>query len=155
MTFPLGASFMNINARYYLARSKARDTDALSFDVIDRALELQFRPAVVFSNGTEQECREWVTRNCDEPGEHTPGDWKVETTETQIGHAHKITPVFCCLYVDHRNIAEKDAKTRTAKADAQLMATAPKLLALLEQYHNCLPTKESGKLIAEARGWQT
>lgn len=100
---------LNINARYYLAPSRAPMADETAFDVIDRALEYNHRPAVVFSNGTEEECREWVERNYE-------------------------TPSFedSCFF---------------------LITTAPKLLALLEQYHSAMPTKESGALIAEAKGW--
>jgi hypothetical protein len=110
---PKGSGKIEINARYYLTRSYlASLTEEKAFDVIDRARELQFLPTVVFSNGNERECREWVERNCDEP-------------------------VHVCQL--HGAI--------------QLAITAPKLLALLEQYHQSFPTKESGKLIAEARGW--
>lgn len=48
----------------------------------------------------------------DETAKPTPGPWEVITVPTQIGHAHKIAPIGACLYVDHRNATEKDAKTR-------------------------------------------
>lgn len=62
----------------------------------------------------------------------TPGPWTVETVATQIGHAHKIMPVHACLYVDHRDAKEKDMKTHTAHADANLIAAAPELYIACE-----------------------
>jgi hypothetical protein len=64
---------------------------------------------------------------------HTPGPWNVETVKTSIGHAHKITPTNTCIYVDHRNESERDEKTRTALANARLIAAAPDLLAALRK----------------------
>lgn len=141
---------ININARYRLEPSKADPHAAC--DVIDRARELQFQPAIVFSNGSEQECRAWVLRNCEEPGEHTPGPWSY--SEFSCNTSNKSVRCRCgemiaMMYTlaNHSCTEGKDA------ANAHLMATAPKLLALLEQYHASMPTKESGKLICEARNW--
>jgi hypothetical protein len=135
---------ININARYYLQPILASVPN--SYNVIDRALGYNHRPAVVFSNGTEKECREWVVRNCEEPVEHSPAPWKLGEqcrNEREKGELHY--PIFwedcgCCAHVFRKN-------------DAALISTAPKLLALLEQYHAAMPAKESGALIAEAKGW--
>lgn len=66
--------------------------------------------------------------------QHTPGPWHVETVKTSIGHAHKILPPHACLYVDHRGINEKDAKTIEAAANAQLIASAPELLNAAKKF---------------------
>lgn len=55
---------------------------------------------------------------------NTPLPWTLETVPTSIGHCHKIMPLRACLYVDHRDVANKDAKTVTAKADADLIVRA-------------------------------
>lgn len=56
---------------------------------------------------------------------HTPGPWSVETVKTQVGHCHQILPIKACLYVDHRDMRQRDARTLKAKADAALIAAAP------------------------------
>lgn len=55
---------------------------------------------------------------------HTPTPWSFETVKTQVGHAHKLTPINACLYVDHRDAAEKDQKTLEAAANINLIVTA-------------------------------
>lgn len=119
---------ISINARYSLEPTITPLGDG--FDVIDKALVLQFKPAVVFSNGTEAECREWVERNCEEPKSHTKGSFEY-----------------------FKWLLSQEHEGAFPKQDLALAATAPKLLALVEQYHQSFPTKESGALIAEARGW--
>ena len=62
----------------------------------------------------------------------TKGPWHVETVKTSVGHAHKILPHNTCLYVDHRDSREVDAKTVTARANAYLQAAAPEMAEALE-----------------------
>lgn len=132
-----GLSDHDINARYYMQGA------ARSYDVIDRALELQFVPAIIFSNASEAECREWVLRNCEEPVEHTPGEWF--KTRTSNGWA---------ISAPGETIALTSGPAdEITGANANLLVASPKLLALLEQYHQSFPGKESGKLICEAKGW--
>lgn len=135
---------ININVRYYLAPSRVAMADKTKdWDVIDRALEYHQKFATVFSNGTEAECREWVLRNCEEPVEHTKLPIKIvvrpELSWPLSFQAPNGLFVGCC----------------SNSADAALFVTSPKLLALLEQYHQSFPSKESGKLICEAKGWTT
>lgn len=140
---------ININARYYLAPTPKklgdRSGDAQSFDVCDRTRELQFIPAVIFSNASEHECREWVLRNCEEPVEHTKGPWKrrFKGSCTIMGCKGRIIAPWSPDISD----------SRESDANAALISSSPKLLALLEQYHQSFPSKESGKLICEAKGW--
>lgn len=63
---------------------------------------------------------------------HTPGPWAVSTVPTSIGHTHKIEPIGARLFVDHRDKAEKDAKTLTALANAHLIAASPDMYAALQ-----------------------
>lgn len=154
---------IEINSRYYLRPIFA--TRDKNFNVIDRARELRGDPnTCLFSNGSEAECREWVLRNCEEPVEHTPGPWKwwdrksgrplkydlAKLISGESDQSHNGETIFtnyggagiCALGTGKRE-----------KANAALIKTAPKLLALLEQYHQSFPSKESGKLICEARNW--
>lgn len=146
----MNSAAININSRYYLS---PMESNRKAFNVLDRARELQFLPAIIFCNGTEQECREWVLRNCEEPGEHTKGPWEIDTemgtpwNVTACNGNVNIALVLAVSAEDRRNMAPIRA------ANAHLLKTAPALLALLEQYHRSMPTKDSGKLICEARGW--
>lgn len=144
------AERIEINTRYYLNPANPAFQYEVTYDVIDRALEYNFKPAVVFSNGTEAECREWVLRNCEEPVEHTPEPWAMHYDNDVGADDESFTQWFDAgparIYFNQRHES-------VAKANAVLVITVPKLLALLEQYHDSFPTKESGKLIAEARGW--
>lgn len=152
---------MNINARYYLRPVSEHDSFKVDFNVIDRARELQFLDGVIFSNGTEAGCREWVLRNCEEPREHTPGEWRADN-KGNVSYAgledflrsrpdaiviNVPAPPFALGQCGAIVLGDK------SKVDAALISTAPKLLALLEQYHQSFPSKESGKLICEAKSW--
>lgn len=139
-----------INARYRLEitrvpwTSPSPEPPQFNYDVIDKARELQFLDGVIFSNGTEQECRDWVLRNREEPGEHTKGDWQV--IPGQDGTSWDVSPL---------ELSDgEQGYGMLLKPDACLIATSPRLLALLEQYHQIFPSKESGKLICQARGWE-
>jgi hypothetical protein len=158
---------ININSRYYLTPVEwqfPKPDDKKAFDVIDRALEYQFRPAVVFSNGTGKECRDWVLRNTDEPGEHSPGPWKWWDKNSGRPNNYDLTKLISgktdqdhdghTIFTNYGGEGDDALGTSPRdRANAALLKTAPKLLALLEQYHSSMPTKESGKLICEARGW--
>lgn len=149
----MNSASININARYYLAPF-SNWSRGQSWDVIDRARELQFLPAIIFSNGTETECREWVLRNCEEPGEHTKGPWRYT-------RKYSITATLCeWPENEHGGKFASDMVAQVTErldsdfaANAHLISTAPELLALLEQYHSSMPTNESGKLICQAKGW--
>lgn len=169
---------IEINARYYLSHQGHR-LQPNSFDVIDRALLLQFKPAVIFSNGTEAECRDWVLRNCEEPVEHTKGEWAIRQANDgqrfyiesdcdsralqEWRKKHPGTDSFrgvsiCHASVHYNGSGEKFGPLiildkQEAEANAALLKTAPKLLALVEQYHQSFPSKDSGRLICEAKGW--
>lgn len=146
-----------INARYRLDPSIAPMADEKALDVIDRARELQFIPAVIFSNGTETECREWVLRNCEEPVEYTPGDWQVAYWLGTINDgSHQALAVWPADIVEPFRgepiclVSDSNTEDAQDKANAALISTAPKLLALLEQYHSSMPTK--GEWEADLRG---
>lgn len=55
---------------------------------------------------------------------HSPTPWRFETVTTSCGHAHKFYPINACMYVDHRDMRETDAKTLEAKANAELIVRA-------------------------------
>lgn len=141
---------IEINARYYLLGHDG------SYDVLDRALEFQMLPAMVFANGTEEECRDWVLRNTKEPQEHVQRQtWIHEDriiyvlNETIGGLMNRWSVSIQAGFTENGERPSADELDGILR----LMATSPALLALLEQYHKSFPTKESGKLIAQAKGW--
>jgi hypothetical protein len=122
---------IEINARFYMRREHD------GWCVRDRLQDNKH----VFCNGSEQDCREWVERNCVEPKLHAPAPW------TREGNAIYGSEGFGLVASVGGNAPDEDA------ANAALIVTSPKTLALLKRYHEAMPTPESGQLILEAEGW--
>lgn len=134
---------IQINARYSLRPSKAPGALQDAWDVYDKAK--QFTDSeIVFSNGTEAECRAFVDRDCPPVVEHTPGDWRICNDGPHCFHVED---------EDGMSVCEIKLGPDEYEANAALIKTSPKLLALLEEYHAMMPSEKAAKVIAEARGW--
>ena len=76
---------------------------------------------------------------------HTKGPWKLETVKTSSGFCHKIGPFpwkvgrdnHACIYVDYPNGAVGPVELEL-KANAHLMAAAPKMLEALHEGRRAL-----------------
>lgn len=67
---------IEINDRYFLKPSKTPGAGDKAHDVYDRTGSKTGR--MVFANGSEQECRDWVARNGGEQFQITKGDISVQ-----------------------------------------------------------------------------
>lgn len=84
---------------------------------------------------------EWVLRNCEEPVGHTGGRWEITPPASAF---IRVIPGVVTYEVASDLIGQNWVAQVILQSDAALIASAPKLLALLEQYHQSFPSKESG-----------
>lgn len=153
----MNSKTININARYYLEPTVTGP--AGTWNVVDRARQLRHDAlTLIFCNGTDQECRDWITRNCDEPTEHAPGPFGSHE-HGPGGQEQNINPRIDIIAADGTIITDltlsftDEQHNAEQRANAALFMASADMLALLEQYHASMPTRESGALIAKARGW--
>lgn len=90
---------------------------------------------------------------------HTPGPWTLTTVPTSVGICHKVGPFpwkdgkqnHACIYADYPS---KGAREEELLANARLIAAAPDLLSIAQQYASeCAECNGTGALPSGEAGF--
>lgn len=135
------ATTIDINARFYMEQRCYGGR----FLICDRMRRVKNgSDKIIFANGTEKECREYIKSNYTTPAAHAPGPFEATGNRIFDARGYEVG----IAYTSH------EQTEGSAEAHAALFAQSSALLKLLKQYHEAMPTKESGELILRAEGWK-